>query len=128
MLIFGHKDIESETFYPISAIQDISRTPSNSTVLCKFDIEILKFTKKNSVSVAVEVETIQEAVLSEQFGVKYIISNVTTSSEMQKIADNYLYDSKILVWIHNISELEKIAKLQIDGVIFNESKIKLENC
>jgi len=117
MLIFGHKDIESETFYPISTIQDISQTPSNSTILCNFNIEILKFAKNNSVSVAVEVETIQEAILSEQFGVKYIISNLTTSSEMQKIADNYLYDSKILVWIQNISELEKIAKLQIDGVI-----------
>ena len=117
MLIFGHKDIENEKFYSISNIAEISSTPPNSTIFCKFNIEILKFAKLNSISMAVEINTIQEAIFSEQFGVKYIISDLRTSSEIQKIADNYLYDSKILAWIEDISEIEKVAKLQIDGVI-----------
>ena len=121
MIILGHKDIESEKIFLVDKISDISETPANSTIFFKsFDIEILKFAKKNSVSVAIEIQNIYEAILSENLDVKYIISEIKLASQIQKIADNYMYDSKILTWIEKDGELEKVAELQIDGVIFRE--------
>jgi len=121
MIILGHKDIESEKIFLVDKISDISETPANSTIFLKsFNIEILKFAKKNSVSVAIEIQNISEAILSENLDVKYIISEIKLASQIQKIADNYMYDSKILTWIEKDGELEKVAELQIDGVIFRE--------
>jgi len=120
MLIIGHKDIESERLYLVSSISDIEKTPSNSTIFIEYyNLDILKFAKENGLSVAIEVQTIQEAILSENFDVKYIISEIDLASKIQKIADNYLYDSKIVTWIKDESELEKVAEYQIDGAIFN---------
>ena len=125
MLIFGHKDIESKKLYSIFSISDIETTPPNSIILIdSLDIDILKFSMKNSVSVAIEVKTVREAILAENFDVKYIISDIELASKIQKIADNYLYDSKILAWIENDSELEKIAEFQIDGAIFRNGSFQ----
>jgi hypothetical protein len=35
---------------------------------------------------------------------------------VQKIADNYLYDTKVLAKINTIEEIEKAALDEIDGV------------
>ena len=40
------------------------------------------------------------------------------AKQIQKIADNYMYDSKILAIIKSNDELENIAKNEIDGVIY----------
>ena len=50
--------------------------------------------------------------------VKYIISEKELSIELQKVADNYMYDSKILAVIDSNEELEQVAKLEIDGIIY----------
>jgi hypothetical protein len=118
MIIVGHHEIESEKLYRISSFDEISKTPPNSTILTNFNIQILKFAKKNSVEVAVVVKNLESAILSEQFDVKYIISDLQTSSEIQKIADNYLYNSKILAEIELSSDLVEVAKNEIDGAIF----------
>ena len=39
---------------------------------------------------------------------------------MQKIAENYMFDSKILAIIKSNDELEEIALDEIDGVIYKE--------
>jgi hypothetical protein len=40
---------------------------------------------------------------------------------IQPIAQEYLFDTRILVLIHNEKEISKISRAGIDGVIFAEA-------
>ena len=118
MIVIGDKLIPFEEFFRINSIDDIKNTKANSTVLFTYCNEIAKYCFENEISFAVVVNSIKEAVYSSNLNTKYIITNKELSKELQKIADNYMYDAKILVIIESSDEFEEIAKAQIDGVIF----------
>jgi len=118
MIIIGDKLIPFEELFKIDSIDDIKNTKANSTVLFTYCDEIAKFCFENEISFAIVVDSIKEAVYSSNLNAKYIITNKELSKELQKIADNYMYDAKILVIIESSDEFEEIAKAQIDGVIF----------
>jgi len=117
MLIFNHPLLESEKFYKIDYEEDISNTPPNSIVRFQFSADnskIIKFCSANSVSCAVDVANITEALLASNLGATYIIVSEKNAQNIQKIAETYLFDAKIVA----ISEdIEKIALLGIDGII-----------
>ena len=118
MIIIGDKLIPFEELFKIDSIDDIKNTKANSTVLFTYCDEIAKFCFENEISFAIAVNSIKEAVYSSNLNAKYIITNKELSKELQKIADNYMYDAKILAIIESSDEFEEIAKAQIDGVIF----------
>ena len=66
------------------------------------------------------VSSIKESIYCNSLNVKYIISEKNLSCEIQKIADNYMFDSKNLVIIDSNEEFEQTAISQIDGVIYRE--------
>lgn len=118
MIVIGDKLIPFEELFKIDSIDDIKNTKANSTVLFTYCDEIAKFCFENEISFAIAVNSIKEAVYSSNLNAKYIITNKELSKELQKIADNYMYDAKILAIIESSDEFEEIAKAQIDGVIF----------
>ena len=118
MIIIGDKLIPFEDFSKINSIDEIKNTKPNSTVLFTYCDEIAKYCFENEISFAVVVNSIKEAIYSSNLNAKYIIANKELSKELQKIADNYMYDAKILAIIESSDEFEEIAKAQIDGVIF----------
>jgi hypothetical protein len=123
MLVFGHKYLINEQFYSVNSVEEIEKTPSNSTIFCKFsekNISILQFAIDNVVDVAIEVESLKDAIFSEIFKVNFIIAkDLELAQELQKIAEHYMFDSKILTWIDSEDEISKVAKIGIDGVIFH---------
>ena len=118
MILIGDKLVPFEDVFLIKNIKDIENTKANSTVLFDFDEEILTYCYKNELFCAVVVNSIKEAIYCNNLNVKYIISEKELSIELQKIADNYMYDSKILAIIDSNKELEQVAKLEIDGIIY----------
>ena len=120
MILIGDKLVPFEDIFLIKNIKDIENTKANSTVLFDFDEEILTYCYKNELFCAVVVNSIKEAIYCNNLNVKYIISEKELSIELQKIADNYMYDSKNLVIINSNEEFEQTAKAQIDGAIFKE--------
>lgn len=118
MILIGDKLVPFEDIFLIKNIKDIENTKANSTVLFDFDEEILTYCYKNELFCAVVVNSIKEAIYCNNLNVKYIISEKELSIELQKIADNYMYDSKILAIIDSNEELEQVAKLEIDGIIY----------
>lgn len=118
MILIGDKLVPFEDIFLIKNIKDIENTKANSTVLFDFDEEILTYCYKNELFCAVVVNSIKEAIYCNNLNVKYIISEKELSIELQKIADNYMYDSKILAIIDSNKELEQVAKLEIDGIIY----------
>ena len=118
MIIIGDKLVPFEDIQKISNIEDIENRKANSTVLFDYDEQILSYSYKNELATAIIVKSIKEAIYCNSLNVKYIISQKELAIELQKMADNYMYDSKILAIIDSNDEFEQIAKYEIDGVIY----------
>ncbi|MDZ7817129.1 MAG: hypothetical protein U5K55_00335 [Aliarcobacter sp.] len=120
MILIGDKIVPFENIFFISNIDEIKNTKANSTILFNYDDEILLYCYENELSYAVIVKSIKEAIYSNNLNAKYIISQKELAIELQKIADNYMYDSKILAIIDTNEEFEQIAKCEIDGIIYRD--------
>ncbi|MBP7742409.1 MAG: hypothetical protein KA073_03430 [Aliarcobacter sp.] len=120
MILIGDKLIPFENISFIFNIEEIKNTKANSTILFYYDDEIILYCYENELPYAVIVTSIKEAIYSNNLNAKYIISQKELSIELQKIADNYIYDSKILAIIDSNEEFEKIAKCEIDGIIYRD--------
>jgi hypothetical protein len=121
MKIFGHPWIHSEKFYPISSINEIEKTPPNSTLRLNplsFSLELAHYCNQNGIAYVLEVKTIKDAIFANQMGCKYIVTKKSLAKEIMPIAQHYLFDTQVLAEIKDESEIEEIAKEGIDGVIF----------
>jgi len=118
MILIGDLNIPYENIEKIYSLQDISSTKANSTALFDFDAEILKYTQSNDINSAVIVSNIKEVIYASSLNARYIIVKNDISQTAQKIADNYMFDSKILVIINDENEIEQSAIDEIDGVIY----------
>jgi len=124
MKIFGHKWIPSATFYKIDIVEDIPKTLPNSILLLNSleqDIEIIHYCQCNHLIMALEIESITEAIFANALGVKYIFIPKNMAQEIMQIAQNYLFDTQILMKIESMEEIESLAKIGIDGIVFDEA-------
>ncbi len=121
MIIIGDYFIPYENIETINCVEDISLTQSNSTIVFDFDKDIMVYCMKNDLSYAVKITNITQAIYANSMGAKYIISLDKIIESVQKIAENYLFDSKIMAIINGEDEIEQYAIKGIDGVIFQSS-------
>ncbi|MEA3353275.1 MAG: hypothetical protein U9Q33_05645 [Campylobacterota bacterium] len=118
MIIIGDKFIPYEKIESIKKIEDIKETKPNTTLLLDFDKELMSYCVKNEIQYAVNITEIKEALYSNALKAKYILPPLSIIAHIQKIAENYLFDSKILASIDSDDEIEALAVQNIDGVIF----------
>ncbi|MCK5110186.1 MAG: hypothetical protein KAQ94_01610 [Arcobacteraceae bacterium] len=118
MILIGDENIPYENIEKINNIEDIKNTKPNSTVLFNFDIEILKYTKLHDINSAVIANDIKEVIYASSMDAKYIIPIGDIVIQTQKIADNYMFDSKILAVIDNSNEIVEMALKEIDGIVY----------
>ena len=126
MIIIGHRDIPFDPLYYVETIEEIAKTPPNSTLwIGSFESakEIAKHCYKNHIAYGVMAESINDALLANSLYARYILADKSLASKLQKIAENYLFDAKILVPVSDESEMETIAESGIDGVIFQDAII-----
>jgi len=130
MLLFGHRFIESESFYHISDIDAISKTPSNSTIFLEFsesNLDIIKHLNKNSVKFALSISTLSELIYASSLDATFIVVSEELAKSAQNIAESYLFDAKILVSIETEESIEEMAELGIDGALFSNAIIKINS-
>jgi len=130
MLIFGHRFLKSEEFYHIMDIDAIVKTPPSSTIYLEFhedNLDILNYLNDNGVSFALRVKSVNEVIYASSLNAKYIVANEELAKVAQKIAETYLFDSKILATIVDEEEIEEMALLGIDGVILSSAIIKISS-
>lgn len=119
MIIFGHKDIDHEQFYMVSNENDIFKTPSNSLLKIEsFNIELLKYCQANGLRYMVTITNIKEALFANTFGATYIRMPKNLAKELMPIAQNYLFDTKVIAIIDDEKEIVEMAKANVDGVWF----------
>lgn len=130
MILFGHRFIESESFYHIDSISAIKKTPANSLIYLDFseeNLDIVQHLVDNDIKFALYVSSIKEVIYAENLGASYIALLQPLAKDAQKIANEYLFDSKILAYIEDEDEIEDLAYQGIDGAIFLKAVIKISS-
>ncbi len=128
MLLFGHPHVPNEKLYHVSSIQAIANTPSNSCLMFSFDqevFELIEYAKSNTLEFAIDVSTLKDAIICENLEAKYLLVNDEIANDVQKAADTYVFDAKVLVHITDEDKIEALANEGIDGVIFSEAIVKI---
>ena len=120
MILIGDKNIPFEQIKFIYTDTEINNTKSNSTVIFKNNLELMKYCHSNEVAYGVVVSSIKEAIYANALEAKYILAKEELASKLQELATNYLFDSKILAIIKNDDQIENIALKNIDGIIYDE--------
>jgi hypothetical protein len=119
MILLGNVDLSlrSDNLEPIIYIDDIKNTKPNSVVSFDYNHSTILYCNSNNIQYAVYVSCINEIIFSNILNAKYIIVNEDISIKAQKIADDYMYDSKIIVEISSLDQLETVVSNSIDGAI-----------
>ena len=120
MKIIGDNLIPFEDFFKVLSIEDIKNTKANSMLFFDFNEDLLKYSNSENLNFLVYVSSIKEAIYASNFNAKYIICKNKLAKKLQKIADNYMWDSKILTIIKSSDDLEKVALEEIDGAIYSD--------
>ncbi|MEA1956558.1 MAG: hypothetical protein U9N02_08710 [Campylobacterota bacterium] len=130
MLIFGHRFIQSDDFYHIQSIEAVLKSPPSSTIYLDFEednLDIINHLKDHEIQFAINVKNIREVIYASSLDASYIVIEQKLSKSANDIANNYLFDAKILVHISHEEEIEKLAIIGVDGVIFTNSIIKINS-
>jgi hypothetical protein len=120
MIIIGNKDIPYSIFTKINTIEDIKNTNPNSTVVFVYDVKLLKYCYYNDVQNAILVSNIKDAIFCNSLNCSYIIAESNIAKNIQTVAQNYLFDSKVLQIILNDKQIEEVATNEIDGCIYEK--------
>ena len=124
MILIGHPWIESPEFCRVYSLDDIKKSSPDQIVLLEPLVDshtLASYCQKNDLSYAVVVNTLDDAIYANALGAAYMICDEDTAMMVQPIAQEYLFDTRILVLIHSEKEISRIARGGIDGVIFAEA-------
>jgi len=124
MILIGHPWVNSPKFIKVFGEEDIKKCEADDIVLLEplVDAHTLAcYCRENGIAFAIPVMLLQEAVLANAMGAKYMICEEGTALMIQPIAQEYLFDTRILVLIQEEKEIAKHARSFIDGVIFGEA-------
>ncbi len=124
MIMIGHPWIKSRCFSKVFSIEDIEESKPDDIILLEPLVDSYKYAQhcqENSIDFSVVVNTLDDALFANALGAKYIICEEEAGLMIQPIAKEYLFDTQILVLIHKIKEISKIARSGIDGVVFAEA-------
>ncbi len=130
MLIFGHRFIPSISLYHVLDIDSIANTPPSSVIHIEFseeNLDIIKHTTLNQITTSMCVKTITEVIYAANLGTSFIVVKKDLAKDAQKLATEYLFDAKILVLIEEENEIEELALLGVDGVIFSNAIVKISS-
>ncbi|UFH58933.1 hypothetical protein [Sulfurovum mangrovi] len=124
MIVIGHPWIESPKFCKVFSEEDIKESAPDTIVLLEplaDSHKLAAYCQKNDIAYAVPVNKLKEAIFANALGASYIICEEDDAMMVQPIAQEYLFDTRVLVLIHEEKEMTKIARSLIDGVIFAEA-------
>jgi len=124
MIIIGHPWIKSNHFFKVFSVKGIEKSKPDDIVLLGPLVdsnELAVHCQENSVPFAVVANSLDDALFANALGARYIICEEDDALMIQPIANEYLFDTRVLVLIHSEKEISKIARGGVDGVIFADA-------
>ncbi len=124
MIVIGHPWIKNQNFCKVFSIEDIKNSKADGIVLLEPLADShshAQYCQDNSIAYAVVVNTLDDAIFANALGARYMICEEDAALMIQPMAQEYLFDTRILVLIHSNKDISKIARGGIDGVIFAEA-------
>ncbi|MCZ6102851.1 MAG: hypothetical protein E6258_00825 [Campylobacter ureolyticus] len=119
MQIIGHKLIEYENFNLIQTVENILNFDN---LIFEYNENFIKNAKNSGKTFSVIARNLNEAVLANALNAKFIIiekNNISITKEVVKLAEFYLFDSKIAIIIENYEkDLLNAINLRVDAVIY----------
>lgn len=119
MQIIGHKLIEYENFNLIQTVENILNFDN---LIFEYNEDFIKNAKDNGKTFSVIARNLNEAILANALKAKFIIiekNNISIIKEVVKLAEFYLFDSKIAIIIENYEkDLLNAINLRVDAVIY----------
>lgn len=118
MLIFGHKLIETPKFHLISNENASFKEGINCF---EYDENLIKKALKEGVKFAILAKNVDEILFANALKAEFILlENENLAKKASKMAEFYLFDSKILLITNSLEKLDKAYKMGVDGVILKE--------
>ena len=114
MKILGDELIKFEPLFLCKSEDEISSGRQN---LFKFDRNLIKKALVLGASFSVFVSNLNEAIVANAAGAKFIIADITLAKDLATVASEYLFDALVAVLTESEDELEKLCKLGIDAAI-----------
>lgn len=118
MILIGDKLVPFENMYKVNNLSDIQKTEANSIISFGYNEELMKYSHDNDLPYAIVVDSIKESIYANALNAKYIIASKEFAISLQKIAENYMFDAKILAIIESDDEIEEVALNEVDGIIY----------
>ncbi len=119
MQIIGHKLIEYKNFNLIQTVENILNFDN---LIFEYNEDFIKNAKDNGKTFSVVARNLNEAILANALKAKFIIiekNNTSIAKEVVKLAEFYLFDSKIAIIIENYEkDLLNAINLRVDAVIY----------
>lgn len=126
MIILGHPLIPFAPLYYVESINEIKHTPPGSLLWLGGFAQaqaLIGHCRTNNLKFALHAASLKEALLANAQEAAYIVVDHAIAGNVQKAADTYLFESRILVPVSDDNELEKVAEAGIDGVLFESAII-----
>ncbi len=124
MIIIGHPWIKSNRFFKVFSIKGITKSQADDIILLGPLVDSHEYAvhcQANAIPFAIVVNNLDDALFANALGAKYIICEEDDALMIQPIANEYLFDTRVLVLIHSEKEISKIARGGVDGVIFADA-------
>jgi hypothetical protein len=114
-----------EIFFKTNNYKNIKNSPNNSTIVFEnAKIEDYLFCKKNNIPYGAIINSIKEFIFLINLKAKYsFCKELELAKTLQKIADNYLTETKVILITKNYDKIEEIVSNEIDGIITNIKEI-----
>lgn len=117
MLIFGHKLIKHDEFIVVKS----EKAFANGVNCFIYDEKLIEKALKKGVKFAIFAKNADEILLSNALKAEFIIiENENLAKKAAKMAEFYLFDSKILLIVNNFKNFSKAYKIGVDGVILKD--------
>jgi hypothetical protein len=114
----------------VLSIDAIENTPPSSTLYLEFseeNLDIIQHMQLNQLPFALGVQNITQIIYASALNASYIVVTRELAKSAQEIANNYLFDAKILVHVEDENAIEELALIGVDGVIFSNAIIKVNS-
>ena len=120
MKLIGHELVPYEPLFWRENARQIEAGKQN---LFKFDAAAIKRAQELGAQFSVEAENLNEAIIANAAGAKFIVVPRELAGKAAKLAQDYLFDAQICVVIGGEDELAELSETGADAAIFKNAVI-----